>query len=202
MRNDKMKVIGITGGVGSGKSEVIKILSEICNCYVLKADDLARSLEVKGEVCYGPLVELLGKEVLDKEGEIDARKMAAAIFADGKEDLLAKVNAIVHPAVKSRILSMIEDARRSQKYDMFFIEAALLIEDGYDRIVDELWYIYADEDVRRKRLKESRGYSDEKISGIFESQSSDETFRKYCKVVIDNSGDINRTKEQLRYYCG
>ena len=202
MRNDKMKVIGITGGVGSGKSEVIKILSEICNCYVLKADDLARSLEVKGEVCYEPLVALLGKEVLDKDGQIDARKMAAAIFADGKEDLLAKVNAIVHPAVKSRILSMIEDARRSQKYDMFFIEAALLIEDGYDRIVDELWYIYADEDVRRKRLKESRGYSDEKISGIFESQSSDETFRKYCKVVIDNSGDINRTKEQLRYYCG
>ncbi len=202
MQNDNMKVIGITGGVGSGKSEVIRLLGEICNCCIIKADDLARSLEAKGEVCYEPLVRLLGKEVLDDDGEINAKKMAASIFADGREDTLSKVNAIVHPAVKQRILSMIDDAKRSKKYDFFFIEAALLIEDGYEAIADELWYIYADEKVRRQRLKDSRGYSDEKITGIMESQSSDETFRKYCKVVIDNSGDIERTKEQLRYYCG
>ncbi|MBR2530198.1 MAG: dephospho-CoA kinase, partial [Lachnospiraceae bacterium] len=173
-----MKVIGITGGVGAGKSEVLNIIRSLCSCIIVKADDLARSLEVRGEVCYRPLVELLGDEVLGDDGQIDAKKMSHMIFADDSEDLLAKVNAIVHPAVKERILSMIDDARADGKADYFFIEAALLIEDHYDKIVDELWYVYADEDVRRQRLKETRGYSDEKIDDIMSSQSSDDVFRK------------------------
>ena len=192
-----MRIIGITGGVGSGKSEVLKLINGMCRCVILKADDLARSLEVKGEVCYEPLVKLLGEGVLAADGEIDPKKMAAAIFADGAEDLLASVNAIVHPAVKERIRSMIKNAEDEGIYDHFFIEAALLIEDHYDTIVDEMWYIYADEEVRRKRLKDSRGYSDEKINDIMDSQSSDETFRKHCSVVIDNSRDLEYTKEQL-----
>jgi len=192
-----MKTIGITGGVGAGKSEVLGLIGSMCSCIIVKADDLARSLEVRGEVCYDPLVELLGKEVLDENLEIDPRKMAAMIFADGSEHLLSKVNAIVHPAVKSRILKMIDDARSEGTADWFFLEAALLIEDHYDKIVDELWYIYAGDDIRRDRLKSSRGYSDEKISELMGSQSSDETFRKYCKVVIDNSGSLEDTRKQL-----
>ena len=194
-----MKIIGITGGVGAGKSEVLSLIEKMTRCVIVKADDLARSLEAKGEVCFDPLVKLLGRDVLDSDGEIDSRKMAAKIFADGNGDLRAGVNSIVHPAVKRRIKDMIKDARKGG-YDHFFIEAALLIEDHYDKIVDELWYVYADEDIRRIRLKESRGYSDEKIDGIMTSQSSDETFRKYCKVVIDNSGSITDTKEQIKQY--
>lgn len=119
------------------------------------------------------------------------------IFAEGAEKLLAGVNAIVHPAVKKRILEMMADEERRGVNDYFFIEAALLIEDHYDTIVDELWYIYADEKVRRKRLKDSRGYSDRKTDDIMDSQSSDEVFRSYCSVVIDNSGSIEDTKRQL-----
>ena len=192
-----MKVIGITGGVGAGKSEVLKLIKGMCSCVIVTADDLARSLEVKGEVCYEPLVALLGKEVLAGDGQIDPKKMAKMIFSDNGEELLKGVNAIVHPAVKERILSMIEEERAANEKDWFFIEAALLIEDGYDRIADELWYVYADEDVRRGRLRSSRNYSDEKITDIIQSQSSDEVFRKYCSVVIDNSGDIEDTKKQL-----
>ena len=191
-----MKIIGITGGVGAGKTEVIKMIGQLCSCVVVTADRLARNLEQKGEVCYRPLVELLGSDVLDKEGEIDAGKMAQMIFSKGSEDLLAKVNAIVHPAVKTRILDMIRDEEKKGT-DYFFIEAALLIEDHYDTIVDEMWYIYSDEDIRRKRLKESRGYSDRKIDELFASQSSDDVFRSYCSVVIDNSGSIDDTKKQL-----
>ena len=195
-----MKVIGITGGVGAGKSEVLNIIRSLCSCIIVKADDLARSLEVRGEVCYRPLVELLGDEVLGDDGQIDAKKMSHMIFADGSEDLLAKVNAIVHPAVKERILSMIDDARADGKADYFFIEAALLIEDHYDKIVDELWYVYADEDVRRQRLKETRGYSDEKIDDIMSSQSSDDVFRKHCKVIIDNSSSLSITRTRIERY--
>ena len=192
-----MKTIGITGGVGAGKSEVLNLITDMCSCVIVKADDLARSLEVRGEVCYEPLVELLGEEVLTDDGQIDPKKMAGMIFADGAEELLQSVNAIVHPAVKKRILEMIKDHSNSKENDYFFIEAALLIEDHYDEIVDEMWYIYADESVRRKRLKASRGYSDTKIDDIMDSQSSDEVFRKYCKVIIDNSGSIEDTKRQL-----
>ena len=192
-----MKTIGITGGVGAGKSEVLRLLRKMCNCIILKADELARSLEDKDEVCYGPLVDLLGGGILAEDGQIDSKKMAGVIFAEGGDELRGKVNAIVHPAVKKRILEMISDAKREGKADIFFIEAALLIEDGYDKIVDEMWYVYADEAVRRKRLKDSRGYSDAKITEIMESQSSDEVFRRYCRVVIDNSFGIEDTKRQL-----
>lgn len=191
-----MKIIGITGGVGAGKTEVIKMIEQLCSCIVVTADRLARKLEQKGEVCFEPLLELLGDEVLDENGEIDAAKMARMIFAPGAEDLLAGVNAIVHPAVKTRILQMIREEEKKGT-DYFFIEAALLIEDHYDTIVDEMWYIYSDEDTRRKRLKESRGYSDSKIDDIFASQSSDDVFRRFCSVVIDNSGSIEDTKIQL-----
>ncbi|MCR5687039.1 MAG: dephospho-CoA kinase [Lachnospiraceae bacterium] len=190
-----MKIIGITGGVGAGKTEVIRLIEKMCCCTIVVADDLARSLEKRGEVCYEPLVGLLGKDVLGPDGEIDSRKMAQAIFADGGK-LLPAVNAIVHPAVKQRIREMIADSA-ADGVEWFFIEAALLIEDGYDKIADELWYVYADEKVRRQRLKDSRGYSDEKISSIMASQSSDSVFRKHCSVVIDNSFDRKHTEAQL-----
>ncbi|MCR5591161.1 MAG: dephospho-CoA kinase [Lachnospiraceae bacterium] len=197
-----MKIIGITGGVGAGKSEVLKLIRDMVGCIIVTADDLARSLEVKGEVCYEPLVKLLGEQVLSDDGQIDPKKMAQMIFAEGSEELLKQVNAIVHPAVKERITAMIADAEDQGAVDYFFIEAALLIEDGYDKIVDELWYVWADEDTRRMRLKDSRGYSDEKTDDIMDSQSSDDVFRRYCRVVIDNSCGLDDTKKQLEKLLG
>ena len=192
-----MKVIGITGGVGSGKTEVLNLIDGMTKCFIIRADELAKSLEVRGEVCFDPLIELLGEGVLQENGEIDPKKMAQMIFAEESGNLRDKVNGIVHPAVKKRILSMIKEADNEKKVEFFFIEAALLIEDHYDLIVDELWYIYADENVRRQRLRDSRGYSDEKINRIMATQSSDEVFRKYCKVIIDNSGTLEDTRRQL-----
>ncbi|MCR5301549.1 MAG: dephospho-CoA kinase [Lachnospiraceae bacterium] len=192
-----MKVIGITGGVGAGKSEVLKLIRSMCSCIIVTADDLAKELEQPGEVCYEPLVGLLGEKVLSPDGSIDKSEMAKIIFADGNEDILAGVNSIVHPAVKTRIRKMIGEAAARDDTDYFFIEAALLIEDHYDTIVDELWYVYADESVRRKRLKDTRGYTDSKIDDMMDSQSSDETFRKYAAVVIDNSGSLEATRHQL-----
>ena len=77
------------------------------------------------------------------------------------------------------------------------MEAALLLEDGYNQICNELWYIYTDEKIRRLRLKESREYSDTKIDAIMSSQLSEELFRKECQIVIDNSGDFEDTCYQI-----
>ena len=86
--------------------------------------------------------------------------------------------------------------------DYCFVEAALLIEDHYDIFMDEIWYIYVSEDVRRIRLSASRGYSDEKISNIFKSQLSEAEFRKYADKVIDNGSDIEKTRAQLEIMLG
>lgn len=121
--------------------------------------------------------------------------MAALIFAD--RELLAKVNAIIHPAVKVYILQEVDKERKAGRIAFFFLEAALLIEEGYGKVADELWYIHADADIRRRRLKERRNYTDEKIDRIFASQLSEEEFRRNCVRVIENNGDLQETYAQL-----
>lgn len=190
-----MKLIGITGGVGAGKSRLLSYIEKNCNCRILMADNAAHTVKEPGQPCYERLVALLGTDIVQQDGLIDRQKMAAAIFS--KEDMLKKVNEIIHPAVKEYILSEIQKERAAGKKDAFFVEAALLIEDGYEQILDELWYIYADPEVRRQRLKASRGYSDEKVVQIISSQLSEEEFRKHCKVVIDNSRSLSDTYMQI-----
>ena len=148
-----------------------------------------------GQPCYEKLVALLGKEVLTPEGQIDRVVMAEKIFAD--PELLDEVNAIIHPAVEIYILEQIQKEKERGVLDFFFIEAALLIECGYEDKVDELWYIYADRTVRAARLREARGYSEEKIQEIMDSQLSEEEFRRHCQVVIDNSGSLQDAYRQI-----
>lgn len=190
-----MKFVGITGGVGAGKSAILSYLEKNTNCRILIADDIARSLYGKSSDCFERIVDVIGKACLDEDGFINHKKMAEAIFSDNSKR--TAINAIVHPAVKDFILKTFKEERDKGEIDFLFLEAALLIDDGYDKICDELWYIYVPEDIRRARLKESRGYSDEKIDNIFKAQRSDEDFRKYCKWVIDNSGDLELTEGQL-----
>ncbi|RKI86534.1 dephospho-CoA kinase [bacterium 0.1xD8-71] len=195
-----MKVIGITGGVGAGKSEVLAYLSRHYNCRVIMADKVAHQLEEPGERCFEPLKALLGIQILNPEGRIDRQKMAARIFGD--VELLGKVNAIVHPAVKAYLLEQIALEKEANKFDFLFIEAALLIEDGYTEIVDELWYIHADTDVRRQRLRKTRGYSDEKIDSILRGQLPEEAFYEHCGVVIENSGTLAGVYQQIEKELG
>ncbi|MBQ3104918.1 MAG: dephospho-CoA kinase [Lachnospiraceae bacterium] len=191
-----MKVIGITGGVGAGKSEILSFLEGEYRCVAIRADDVANGLKRKGSDCYHRLTELLGKGILAEDGEIHNKRMAERIFSD--PDLLSKVNGIVHPAVRKELIEQVERARSCRLWDAVFIEAALLIEAGYTDFLDELWYIEADTDLRTLRLEESRGYSREKTRDIMARQLSAEEFRLHCDRVIDNSGAFEDTKEQLR----
>lgn len=190
-----MKVIGITGGVGAGKSAVLSYIRENYNCRILLADEAAHLVKEPGQPCYEKLVTLLSKDILNEDKTINKLKMAEKIFAS--DDVLLQVNKIIHPAVKNLILNAIAEERKRNVHDFFFIEAALLIEDGYLEIVDEMWYIYAREDVRRQRLRNSRNYSDEKINSIMDSQLKEEEFRKHCRVVIDNSNALTDACRQI-----
>ncbi len=190
-----MRFIGITGGVGAGKSQVLKYIKEHYPCEIYLADEVAHLVKQPGTRAYEALIGLLGRDVAGRDGQIERAVMADKIFADPA--LLEQVNSIIHPAVKEFLLERLEKAKAVGETALFFVEAALLIEGGYLALVDEMWYIYADEAVRRERLRESRGYSEEKIARIISSQLPEEKFRESCGVVIDNSGDFADTCRQI-----
>ena len=194
-----MKIIGVTGGVGSGKTELLHYIEKNYRCRILLADEASHEVMQKGGRIYEPLVALLGSSVLDSSGEINRKEMAARIFS--QEELLGRVNALIHPAVREYILEAVAEEREkaaADAVDYFFLEAALLIECGYRSVVDEMWYIYCDLAVRRERLKKSRGYSDGKIDSILSSQLTEAEFRSGSDVVIDNSGNLEDAYRQIR----
>ena len=193
-----MKIIGITGGVGAGKTEVLSLIKKNCNCKIVLADELANQLKEPGRSCYQPLIELLGTDILCADGSIDKRKMAERIFDENAHEVLKKVNELIHPAVKQEVLSLIKLETEQGAVDLFFIEAALLLEDGYREVCDEIWYIKADREIRARRLAVSRGYSDEKIEQIMSKQFDDATFEKMCDETIDNSMDLIHTEQQIK----
>lgn len=197
-----MKIIGVTGGVGSGKTELLHYIEKNYRCRILLADEASHEVMQKGGRIYEPLVALLGSSVLDSSGEINRKEMAARIFS--QEELLGRVNALIHPAVREYILEAVAEEREKaaagaeDAVDYFFLEAALLIECGYRSVVDEMWYVYCDLAVRRERLKKSRGYSDGKIDSILSSQLTEAEFRSGSDVVIDNSGNLEDAYRQIR----
>lgn len=195
MKQNKPLFIGITGGVGAGKSQILSYIRENYNCEIYLADEVAHEVKKSGTKCFEKLIDLLGQDVIGEDGEIDKQKMAEKIFADAS--VLEAVNHLIHPAVKEYLLEHLAVAREKQGIDLFFVEAALLIEDGYGALVDELWYIYADAETRKYRLRQSRNYSDEKIAAIMGNQLSEEIFRQNCDFVIDNSGDLAESYRQI-----
>ncbi len=191
-----MYFIGITGGVGAGKSEVLKILDAREDTKVLLADEVAHKLMEKGQPCYQKILEAFPEaNLLREDGAFDRNQLAKEIFSDEKKREI--VNAIVHPAVKQYVVDEVEKEQTRGVLSFFFFEAALLIEEHYDAICDELWYIYTDEGIRRARLKESRGYSDEKITQILASQRSEAEFRAVCRETINNNGTTEELKTEI-----
>ena len=189
-----MKIIGITGGVGSGKSQVLTFMKERFGAVICQADQVAWELQEPGEKCYQDIVKCFGGEILNADKTINRKALGEIVF--GNDAQLRVLNGIMHPAVKAEINAIIQK-EREKGTTLFVLEAALLIEEHYDEICDELWYISTDEQIRRHRLKESRNYSDEKIKAIMESQLPEEIFRKACKRVVDNNGTFEKTCMQV-----
>lgn len=188
-----MRVIGITGGVGSGKSEVLNALKDRYGAAVCQMDETARGLQQSGTECFARIVEAFGAEIVGADGELDRGKLGACVFSDPEK--LRLLNRIVHPAVLDAVRADIRE-KAAAGTRLYVVEAALLPDVGAE-LCDELWYIYVREDVRRERLRSSRGYTDEKISSMIASQPGEEEFRRACGVVIDNSGTFENTMRQI-----
>lgn len=158
-------------------------------------DEAARLLQEPGAPCYEPMLALFGRDTLLENGRFDRKQIAKRVFAD--HALLERLNGIVHPAVKRYVEERLEELRR-EGCALAVIEAALLLEEHYELICDEIWYVYAPAQARRQRLRESRGYSEEKITQMMAAQLPDGFFREHCQFVVDNSRDrVENTYEQI-----
>lgn len=189
-----MKIIGITGGVGSGKSCVLKYLKEAYQATVVEADQVGKMVQQAGNEAFYKIVEEFGAASLGKNGELDRGYLAQVIYADENKRQL--INNIVHPIVRNYIQEQIE-IEKVYGTSYFVIEAAILIESGFSDMCHELWYIYADENTRINRLISSRGYTEEKCRQIMASQLNKDEYMKHCHVCIDNSSDIEFTYKQI-----
>ncbi len=190
-----MKVIGLTGGIGSGKSLVAEILEQKYKAYLLNTDAIAKKQMEPGGESYLEVVDYIGTEILTEDKSIDRSKLAAIIFDDSEKRL--KINQITHPKVLKTVIEEIENIRKQETHPYLVVETALMIEAGYDYICDEVWYVHAPEHERRARLKSSRSYSDEKIDSIFSNQSKEETFRARFEKVVENVGDVKDLEKQI-----
>lgn len=193
-----MKVIGLTGGIGSGKSRVADLLQNEFLAYVIYTDEIAKDQMKQGGCSFEKVVKQFGSEILDDSGEIDRNKLAKTIFQ--KEELVKLLNSLTHPNVHLEVLRQIEEVKSKDKlYSAIIVETALLFEAGYQDFCDEIWYVHAPIADRIKRLKESRGYSEEKIDSIIRKQKSEEFFLKNSTVIIENGNDIK--PDELRLQC-
>ena len=190
-----MKIIGITGGIGSGKSTVLNILEENYGAYIVETDKLAHHLMEPGQTAYEKIVEAFGQDILEEDGKINRSVLGSIVFQE--EAALNTLNGIVHPAVKEYILHDIEQKKQEQ-VSIYVIEAALLIEDGYKAICDELWYVYVEKEERIRRLLLGRGGTREKWEQIINNQSSEMYYRSNCDVVVDNSKNLKTTTDIVK----
>lgn len=188
-------VIGITGGIGSGKSVVMNVLKEDYHAAIILADSVGHDLMEPGKTIYQELVREFGTGILAEDGTIDRKALSAIVFSDPQ--LWDTLNRIEHPLIKDEILSRIARYQEDPAVSFIALEAALLIEEDYLPYLDELWFIYVNEETRIKRLAAGRGYSEEKSRNFMKQQLSDQAFREAADRVIDNSGDIDSLRSQL-----
>lgn len=194
-----MKLIGITGGVGCGKSFVMEQLCERYQVKIMLADRVAHKLMEPEQKSYQEIVKHFGKKILNEDGTINRQLLAEVVFRDAKE--LESLNKITHPNVKEEILHFIDmhkqREKQTEKESLIALEAALLLEEHYDEMCDEVWFVDADDEVRIKRLMEKRGYTREKCLNIMGKQLKREEFRRKCQRIIHNDTTKEAVIEQL-----
>lgn len=189
-----MKVIGITGGIGGGKSVVMDMLEKRYGVKTIIADRLGHKAMEKGCDTYRKMVEAFGRGILRDDGEIDRRKLSEVLFSD--EAKLCKQNAIVHPFVRNEIDRQLNEWE-SGKEAVAAIESAILIEAGCGERCDEIWFVTAESEVRIKRLMQARGYTRNMAENFIRRQKSDAEYGKICDRILYNNGDVENLYKQL-----
>ena len=181
-----MLVIGLTGGIGTGKSEVTRLLQAL-GAIVINADRVGHEAYNSGSESWRRVIEAFGEDVLQPGGEIDRRKLGAIVFSDPEQ--LARLNQIMHPRMARIVADELEELR-AQGTQVVVVEAALLYEAGWDSLVDEVWATDSPVEAVIQRLQTRNGMSPEEVLKRIDSQMDRSERLDRAQVVVDNSGDI------------
>ncbi len=193
-----MLVIGLTGGVGAGKSTVMQLLQKQYGAYLIEADAVGRRLMKKGGMTYQRILEVFGTDILDETGEIHRGSLAAAAF--GTEEATLQLNACTHPYIKEAIANEISEVRQSGEHDLLILEAAILAQGGLTELCDAIWYVSVPWEVRRQRIMDTRGYSAERAEDIMKRQPAEEAYFALADRVIYNNCSLEKTAEQVKEF--
>jgi dephospho-CoA kinase len=190
-----MLKVGLTGGLASGKSFVGRGLAEL-GCLLIQADALGRQVLEQGGQTYQAVVATFGKDILDLDGRINRRRLAAIVFSDPVQ--LAKLNALVHPRVKERERDLVGKFAREHPHGIAVTEAAILVETGSYKDYDRLIVAVCRPEQQIERSMERDGASREEVLNRLRRQMPLEDKVKYADFVIDTSGSKENTLQQVR----
>jgi dephospho-CoA kinase len=198
-----MKVIGLTGGIGSGKSTVSQFLAEL-GAVIIDADKVGHEAFKPDTELWQEVVAAFGRQILAPEGDIDRGKLGKIVF--GSSESLARLNRIMHPRMYDMVEARLEEYRR-QGVDVVVLEAPLLLEAGWTPLVDEVWVTIAPEATVLKRLQERTELSEPESLARIRSQMSNEERVKHADVIINNDCDFTDLKARVselwqRLYSG
>lgn len=181
-----MLVIGLTGSIGTGKSEAARQL-EILGASIISADQVGHEAYTPNTEAWEQVVAAFGDDILQDDKDIDRRKLGAIVFSDPSQ--LEKLNAIMHPRMARMVSDKIE-VLRGQGVKVVVVEAALLFEAGWDTLVEEVWVTDSSEDIVVGRLKERNGLSEEEAKKRINSQMDRAERIERSDFLIDNSSDM------------
>ncbi|MCY4366908.1 MAG: dephospho-CoA kinase [Chloroflexi bacterium] len=189
-----MLVIGLTGGIGTGKTEVSRILQAM-GATVINADQVGHEAYTPHSEAWEAVVKAFGKGIVQESGEIDRRKLGGIVFADPER--LAVLNGIMHPRMAAIVLEKLQSLDEGGVI-VAVVEAAVLFEAGWDSLVDEVWTTESPEDFVVSRLQERNGFAPEEIRKRIASQMSSSERSNRATEVVNNSGELADLERTVR----
>ncbi|HHU62890.1 MAG TPA: dephospho-CoA kinase [Clostridiales bacterium] len=191
-----MKVIGLTGGIASGKSTVSSMLKQL-GAYIIDADVIAREVYEDDRRVVNRLVKTFGPDIIDGEGNVIRSKLAERVF--GNAEALKVLNYITHPVIIDRIISEIDNIKKAtHPFPAIIVDAALLIECGLYKYVDRIWLVKTDRNQQIKRLMVRDNISREQAINRINSQMPDEEKERFAHRIINNNGDLSNLRRQVQ----
>ena len=182
-----MLTIGLTGGIGSGKSTVSKMLAEM-GAPILDADKVGHGIYAPGGPAYEDVIEAFGRDILAPDGTVDRKKLGPIVFGD--PNALKKLNSIVHPKMLAEMQRLVNGMREAGETKPIVVEAAILIEANWQPMCDEVWLVRASKERVIQRVERDRGMAPEQTEARIRAQLSDDERRKHADYVIENEGSL------------
>ncbi|WP_069997994.1 dephospho-CoA kinase [Cellulosilyticum sp. I15G10I2] len=191
-----MKVIGIIGGTGAGKTTVVSFIKTLKKTFIISADEIGHNILLKGHTGYHLVIKAFGPSILSSEQNILREKLGEIVFRTPEK--LQLLNKIMHPLIYEEVERQIRRARREDSFDIVIIDAALLIEIGLLPLTDKVIAVYAEDETRITRIMQRQGLAKEQILERFKAQKKWEEFSHVADAVIDNSSSLQNTREQIK----